>query len=154
MTPPRGRRDTPLRQMIQRWIMAVHRSAYRLSKGRVGGHIGPNRVAILTTIGRRSLKRRSAPVFAYKDGADFIVVGSNGGTAKPPQWFENLMVMPEAWLEVGTERIHVRADTLDRSEREVWWDRVTKKYPNYRVYQERTDRTIPVARLTPLGEHW
>lgn len=91
-------------------------------------------------------------MFAYKDGADFIVVGSNGGTAKPPQWFENLMVMPEAWLEVEAQRVHVRAGILDGAEREAWWNRVTKEYPSYLVYQDRTDRTIPVVRLARIDE--
>lgn len=142
MTVQRGRRDTRLRQTVQRWIMAVHRSAYRSSKGRIGGRIGPNRVAILTTIGRKSSRRRSAPVFTYKDGADFIVVGSNGGTATPP----------EAWLEVGAKRVHVRAGILGGNERGSWWDRVTTDYPSYRVYQERTDPTIPVVRLARIDE--
>src|SRR5260370_31388220 len=100
-TSPRGRRDTRLRRRVQRWIMAAHRSAYRLSSGRIGGTIGSNRVAVLTTVGRRSGKPRSAPIFAYPDGDDYLIVASNGGTARPPQWVKNLVANPQAWLEVG-----------------------------------------------------
>ena len=130
--------------------MATHRSAYRLSSGIVGGRIGPNRVAILTTVGRASGRKRSAPVFAFEAGQTFIVVASNGGTARPPQWFANLIVTPDAWLEVGSRRLHVRPAVLDDDERASWWDRVAKSYPRYETYQWRTDRQIPIVRLTPI----
>jgi deazaflavin-dependent oxidoreductase (nitroreductase family) len=128
--------------------MAVHRGLYRVSTGRVGGHVGANRVGVLTTVGRRSGQPRTVPLFVYRDGENHLVVASNGGTAHAPQWFENLMTHPQGWLQVGSERWPVYATLLNDDERAAWWDVVTATYPSYRRYQARTDRPIPIVRLT------
>ena len=42
-----------------------------------------------------------------RDGADFMVVGSNFGQHHHPGWTANLLAHPDAFIEVGPERLPV-----------------------------------------------
>ena len=60
-------------------------------------------IALLTTVGATSGKKRTAPVGAVPDGPGrWLVVGSNMGAAKHPAWFTNLARNPDqAEIELG-----------------------------------------------------
>ncbi len=47
-------------------------------------------------------------------------------------------------VQDGADRFDATARELEGEEREVWWQRAVAAYPNYAVYQTRTDRLIPV----------
>ena len=118
----------------------------RLFRGR-----GPlNGIALLRTVGARSGKQRTAPVAAFPDGPDrWLVVGSNSGAAKHPAWFANLARHPDrAEIEVGGRTTRVTAESLVGPERAEAWGRVVKVAPNFAGYEKKTDRLIPVVRLT------
>jgi deazaflavin-dependent oxidoreductase (nitroreductase family) len=38
------------------------------------------------------------------DGADYLVVPSNGGADQPPAWLFNLKARPEVEIQIGRER--------------------------------------------------
>ena len=147
---PRGRRETTRSRVVQRAAVRLHRRIYTLSGGRVLGRIGANHIAVLTTTGRTSGKPRSAVLFAYRDGDDYLVVASNGGTARTPAWMRNLEVDPDATLRVGRREWPVRAHVLDDVEKAVWWPKVVASYGSYASYQKITDRVIPMIRLQPV----
>jgi hypothetical protein len=46
----------------------------------------------------------------------------------------------------------VRPDSLHGQERAEAWDRIVDLAPGYGAYTEKTDREIPVIRLTPLED--
>jgi deazaflavin-dependent oxidoreductase (nitroreductase family) len=48
--------------------------------------MGGNRVLMPTTTGRKTGHPRSHPVIAVEDGADRLVVATNGGAANHPSW--------------------------------------------------------------------
>lgn len=107
----------------------------------------------LTTLGARSGKRR-ATVLAWFPGDDdagsWIVVGSGGGSAWHPGWVFNLAANPgEVAVDLGDGDIDVGPQFLTGTEREVAWQRVIELAPSYRAYAARTDRELPVIRLTP-----
>jgi hypothetical protein len=59
----------------------------------------------------------------------------------------------DIWLEVGTERFKVRGESLEGPERAEALARIAATAPRYGRYQEKTDREIPIVRLTrePAG---
>ena len=138
------------RRAVRFWSR-VHAATYRVS----GGHLGPRirgiDVLLLTTIGNRSWKRRTVPLLYLRDGADHIVVASYGGRPHHPDWFRNLQASPHAEVQVGPHRFPVLASTLPSPERGVWWRRAVAEWPDFAVYQSRTEREIPLVRLTPAG---
>lgn len=105
--------------------------------------------AMLTTVGRTSGDLRSVPLFFFRDGRDFVLIGSKGGAPAHPAWYPNLVANPQAWLRVNTRRIPVIAEVVEGEERDRLWDIAATAYPPYNEYQERANpRQIPVVRLT------
>jgi F420H(2)-dependent quinone reductase len=124
---------------------------YRLSGGRIGGRMARAPVLLLRHVGRKSGTARVTPVLFLADGARLVIVGSKGGASKNPAWFGNLMAQPETTVEVARRRIAVRARPATEAERTAYWPRLVEIYPSYAVYQDRTDRVLPVVVLEPLG---
>ena len=108
-------------------------------------------VLLLTTTGRRSGEARTTPLTFFRDGADLVVIASNGGADRPPDWSLNLQRTPRAVVEIGTDTLVVTARAASEQEHERLWAVATATYAGYARYQERTTRRIPVVLLTPDG---
>ena len=153
----RGLRGRPYNATIataQKWAAKLHASVFRATGGRIGGRMVGSPVLLLGTTGRKSGHKRTTVLLYLEDGGRYVIVASNGGTAKHPVWWLNLQVDPEATVEVGVEvggrKIHVRATEARGEEKARLWQRLVRMYPSYEDYQKRTDREIPVAILEPI----
>ena len=138
---------------VQRAATKLHNSLFRATGGRVGGSIpGSGPVLLLTTNGRKTGRERTVPLLYLRDGEDLVLVASNGGTASHPTWCLNLRANPVAKVELGDRRLRVRAREASREEKGRLWPRLVEMYGGYEVYQEKTDRPIPVVILHPETE--
>jgi F420H(2)-dependent quinone reductase len=124
---------------------------YRASHGRVFGRIGRAPVLLLTTTGRRSGQRRTAPVLYLADGERLIVIGSNAGNVRAPAWALNLKATPQAEVQVRGERRPVRARVAEGEERAGLWRRMNEQYGGFEDYRARTGRDIAVFVLEPAA---
>ena len=122
---------------------------YRLTNGRVGGHVGRAPVLLLTTTGRKSGELRTAPVAYLADGDRYVVIGSNAGNPRPPAWALNLKANPEAEVQVRRVKLPVRARVAEGEERAELWRRMNEQFPGFDDYEQRTDRDIAVFVLEP-----
>lgn len=130
-------------------VGAEHVRRYQETGGEVGYLWNGVPTLLLTTTGRKSgLPRTSAMIFA-RDGGDYLVVASMGGAPRHPQWYRNLEAAPEAEIQVRAEHLPVTARTASDDERPRLWKIVTEVWPNYDVYQSRTERRIPIVVLSP-----
>ena len=145
----RGRPYNPAIAGVQKWAARLHASVFRATNGRVGGRMVGSPVLLLVTTGRKSGRRRTTVLLYLEDGGRYVIVGSNGGTAKHPVWWLNLQAYPEATVEVGGRKTHVRATEARGEEKARLWQRLVRMYPSYEDYQKRTDREIPVILLEP-----
>jgi deazaflavin-dependent oxidoreductase (nitroreductase family) len=111
-------------------------------------------VVLLTTKGARSGKERTVTINGFVDGDDaWLVVASKGGSATHPAWFRNMVQHPgEIWLEVGSRKMKVRGDSLTGPERQEALARIIKILPQYAGYEKKTDREIPIIRLTRISD--
>ena len=77
----------------------------------------------LTTVGRRSGKKRSAILGYYEDGPNLVTMAMNGWGEAEPAWWLNLLAKPDATVELsnGKRAIHGRA--AQGEERERLWAR-------------------------------
>jgi deazaflavin-dependent oxidoreductase (nitroreductase family) len=130
-----------------RLFAALHRCAYQLTGGALGGRILGAPVLLLTTTGRQSGKLRTTPLLYLEDGAALVVIASNGGAPSHPGWFLNLEADPEVEVQVRRERRALRAHRASPSERERLWPRALAVYKAYEDYQRKTEREIPVVLL-------
>ena len=104
---------------------------------------------LLTTTGRRSGESRTSALIFGRDGDDYLIVGSMGGAPKHPSWYHNLTANPDAEIQVRGDHIPVTTRTASDDEKPRFWQIMTEVWPNYDVYQTRTDRSIPVVVLSP-----
>ena len=145
---------TPFQERLGRvtvqWMTGMNNVAYRLSGGRVAGHIPSGApICLLTTTGRRSGRLRTVPLVYVPDGDDLVVVASRGGMGSHPAWYLNLLADPGAAVQVGAAARRVRARDAGEAERERLWPTLTAAYPHFDAYQLRTLRRIPVVILSP-----
>lgn len=126
-----------------------HVRAYRESDGEVGYIWNGAPTLLLTTRGRTSGEPRTSALIYSRDGDDYLVVASVGGMPEHPRWYRNLLADPHAEIQVKAEHIPVLARTAASTEKPRLWSIVTDVWPNYDVYQSRTEREIPVVVLTP-----
>ena len=134
-----------------RLVSAVHRSVYRISRGTIGTSVFGGPILLLTTVGRRSGRPRTAPLLYLEDGSDLILVGSFGGGDQHPAWCLNLRKNPTATVRVGRRERPVQSREATAQERDRLWPLVVNFFPPYQEYQRRTRRKIPVVILEPQG---
>lgn len=126
-----------------------HVKAYLESDGEVGYEWNSVPTLLLTTTGRTSGKPRTVPLIFARDGADYLVVASQGGMPVHPNWYRNLEVDPSATIQVKADVRSVTARTATAEEKPRLWKAVNDVWPRYDLYQSYTDRSIPVVILTP-----
>ena len=85
-------------------------------------------------------------MYLPEDGR-WAVFASAGGAPHHPAWYHNLVANPDAVVEVGTERIEVRAVVAEGAERDRLFAVQVGLYPGFGEYQEKTSRVIPVVVL-------
>jgi deazaflavin-dependent oxidoreductase (nitroreductase family) len=126
-----------------------HVRQYQATNGEVGYLWNGVPILLLSTTGRRSGQPRTTPLIFGRDADDYLVIASLGGAPKNPSWYVNLQANPRAEIQVKAEQIPVIARTASDDEKPRLWRIMTEQWPNYDVYQSRTDREIPVVVLSP-----
>jgi deazaflavin-dependent oxidoreductase (nitroreductase family) len=126
-----------------------HVRRYQETDGEVGYIWNEVPILLLTTVGRKSGQPRTTPLIHARDGDDYLVVASMGGAPQHPQWYLNLVANASAQIQDRSEHIDVTAHTAGEDQKDRLWKIVSAQWPNYDVYQSRTDRVIPVVVLSP-----
>jgi F420H(2)-dependent quinone reductase len=133
-------------------VLKVHERLYKATDGRVGHKMIGVPTLLLRTTGRKSGQTRTNALVYAKDGADLLVVASNGGSDRPPAWLFNLEANPDVEVQVGRERQKATARALrpgDPDYERLWKIVNENNKDRYTAYQKQTDRPIPVVALTP-----
>jgi deazaflavin-dependent oxidoreductase (nitroreductase family) len=134
-------------------FVKVHDAVYQGSHGWIGHRIpgAPNSL-LLHSVGAKTGLPRTHSLSYARDGADYLVVASNGGDRRSPAWYHNLKATPRVEINVGRRRFAVTAAAVlpDDPDYARLWRIVNANNANrYDGYQARTTRPIPVIRLTP-----
>ena len=147
---PYSPREEKLGNVLMKIMGALTNSAYRATGGKIGGKfLRGAPVILVTTVGRKSGKPRTAPLIYLEDGDDLVIVASKGGMPHHPAWYRNLEANHDVEVEIGNERRKMRARRVSDEEKAEFWPRLTRIYRDYDDYQARTDRNIPVVVLSP-----
>jgi deazaflavin-dependent oxidoreductase (nitroreductase family) len=138
-----------------RWLVRsfwlIHRAINRLTGGRIGlwppapGKWGTLR---LTTVGRRSGKRRRAIIGYIEDGPNLVTLAMNGWADPEPAWWLNLQANPDAHVDLRGGSREVRARKAEGEERARLWAR-WNEIDDYDGWAARRSRETAVVVLEP-----
>jgi deazaflavin-dependent oxidoreductase (nitroreductase family) len=123
---------------------------YRVTRAWYPRVLGSVLTAPLVTVGAKSGQPREVQLTYFHDGAAVVLIASNYGGPRHPQWYHNLKAHPEC--EFGGERF-VAAEVSDADEHDRLFGLAELVYPGYRDYRTATKaigRHIPAFRLTPV----
>ncbi len=102
---------------------------------------------LLTTTGARSGQHRTTPMMYVRDGERLLVIASNAGAPKHPDWYYNLVTHQHVTVEVGRETYDATAIVTEGVERQQLWDKIVAQYPFFAEHQAKVTRQIPVVAL-------
>ncbi len=134
-------------------FLTVHDTLYKRSGGWIGHRLPfAPRMLLLHTTGAKTGAARSNSLAYYRDGADYLIVASNGGGPRSPGWYHNLRADPHVEINLGPRRVPVTAHVVlpdDPDYPRLWKICDDENGGRYSAYQKLTTRQIPVVRLTP-----
>ncbi|MEU3688297.1 nitroreductase/quinone reductase family protein [Streptomyces narbonensis] len=120
---------------------------FRANSGKVGGYFEGGDLLLLTTTGAHSGVQRTVPLGYVRHGDLLLVVGSNLGSDRHPDWFHNLMAHPLVRVELGAEEFEALAVPAEGARRDRLFAHVASVEPGYGEYQRNTTRVLPVVVL-------
>jgi deazaflavin-dependent oxidoreductase (nitroreductase family) len=116
----------------------------RPSEGPLAGHP----LMLMWSTGAKSGQRRRSILTYSRDGEDFVVAGTAGGSKTAPAWMANLAADPDVELEVANEMFDATAEIVSGAERERLWDEHVRQLPWFVDYPAQVGgRVIPMVRL-------
>jgi deazaflavin-dependent oxidoreductase (nitroreductase family) len=132
--------------------VAEHIRDYVATDGRRGqwleGWKAPS--LLLVTRGRRSGQLRRTALAYGEDDRRYVLVGSNGGAKRHPDWYLNLLEDPAVQVQVGDDKFAARARDARADERPALWKLMTSIGPELGAHHEKArthGREIPVVIL-------
>jgi len=121
---------------------------FRANRNKADGPFNGRPLLLLTTTGARSGQRRTTPMMYIPDGDRLLVIASNIGAPRHPDWYHNLVAHSEVTVEVGIETFNATAVATEGSERHQLWAKIVELYPFFAEHQAKTTRQIPVIALS------
>jgi deazaflavin-dependent oxidoreductase (nitroreductase family) len=137
---------------IFRFFMAIYVFLYRLSGGKFGSRVQGLPVLLLSTIGRKTGKKRITPLGYLEHDGSYVITATNAGFDTHPAWFHNLKSQPQVALQIGKKQLTAMADLANPILRQQLWTKFVERAPGYGAYEKRTTREIPVVVLRPVSE--
>src|SRR5260221_8049920 len=119
----------------------------RPSTGPLKGHP----LLIMISTGAKSGQPRRSILTWSRDGDDYVVAGTKGGSPKDPLWVRNLAANPNVSIEIAGRVTQATAQMTEGAERDRLWDQHVAELPWFGDYPSKTDRVIPMIRLTPVA---
>ena len=122
--------------------------------GKTGKAFGTMPALVLITTGRKSGVERRTPLAYIPDGqGNWLIIAAYAGAANNPAWYHNIGAHPDrVSIELEGRAQAVAAAELHGPERERAWTTITTANKRFADYQDKTDRLLPVIRLTPRSD--
>lgn len=137
------------------WLINVSprldRVVFRLTGGRFTTI--PARLLTIAHTGARTGKKRKNLLTYFTDGEDLVVMASNYGRERHPNWYYNVKASPEVEVVAAGRRGRYRAQIATGEDRDRLWGLAKALSEVYADYEGRAaGRTIQVIRLSPIAD--
>ena len=137
---------------IFRFFLAINVFLYRLTGGKFGNRVQGLPVLLLTTLGRKTGKKRITPLGYIEHDDSYVITATNAGFNTQPAWFHNLKSHPQVELQIGNQQLTAIAEVANPALRQQLWTNFVERAPGYGAYEKRTTREIPIVLLRPVSE--
>ncbi len=124
---------------------------FRATRGQANGPMAGRPLLLLTTTGARTGQRRTTPLMYVPDGNRLLLIASNAGAPRHPDWYHNLVAHPSVVVEVGAETFDATAVVTEGAERQRLWAQIVARYPFFADHEAKTRRQIPIVALARKG---
>jgi deazaflavin-dependent oxidoreductase (nitroreductase family) len=128
-------------------INEEHVKVYQETDGETGYNWNGTTALLFTHKGRKSGQMRTNAIIFTGVGDRYAIIASKGGSPTHPGWYHNVCADPNVEVQIKGDKFAATARTAESPEREKLWAEAIKQWPNFDVYQSRTDRKIPVVVL-------
>ena len=107
---------------------------------------------IITSAGAKTGEPREAVLSFVRDGENYVVAGTAGGSPTDPNWVHNVTTNPVVKVEAKTKSFQARAAVVsdDATYRRLW-DALVESRPDFAEYPAKAGRKIPVITLEPIA---
>ncbi len=136
---------------IFKTFLRLSSGLYRISNGKIMGHMAGLNVLLLSTIGRKSRRVRTTPLGFFEYDQDYVITASNAGADKNPSWFLNLSDNPNVHIRIGHKEMPATAQVVKADLRKELWAQLVSLSPGYAQYANATQREIPMILLHPAS---
>jgi deazaflavin-dependent oxidoreductase (nitroreductase family) len=102
---------------------------------------------LLTTTGARTGRARTNPMMYVEIDGRRLVIASNAGAEKHPDWYVNLVANPSVTVECDGEEYAATAAVPTGEERDRLFAEIVRRFPFFGDHQAGVARTIPVVEL-------
>jgi len=79
-----------------------------------------------------------------------VVIASKGSALFNPDWYYNTLAHLRLTVKVGAATFDVKAEVTEEPERRRLYNKMAEVFPGFDDYRRKTDRVIPVFKLTPV----
>jgi F420H(2)-dependent quinone reductase len=110
---------------------------------------GDDPIVVITSVGAKSGNLRKNPVMRVERDGIYVAIASKGGADDQPEWYYNFLAHPEVELQDGAVKKTYRVELVRGEERADLWQLAVDTWSTYAEYEKKTDREIPVFKLTP-----
>jgi deazaflavin-dependent oxidoreductase (nitroreductase family) len=117
----------------------LDRPVFKATRGRhtVANLLAGLPIALVTTTGRKSGKKRTVPVLGLPTSDGLAVISSSYGQERHPGWYYNLRANPDGELSVDGESSRFHAVEAQGEQRQRIWDQALETYPGFATYEKR-----------------
>jgi deazaflavin-dependent oxidoreductase (nitroreductase family) len=152
--PLREERAKPLVKRFSKLFRTADAHLVRSGRRSIGGWVaGDVPVLLLTTTGCRSGKPHTTPLLYHRDDdGSLVLIAANGTADWDPDWLHNLRAEPRATVTIDGSDQDVTAELLDDDLRSGFLGTMREAFPGFNAAQDACRRTIPIIRLTAVGE--
>jgi deazaflavin-dependent oxidoreductase (nitroreductase family) len=126
---------------LDRPLLYLSRGRYSMSPGQP--------ILLLVSTGARSGRPRPTPLLYLLDGERIVVIASNGGRDRHPAWCYNLRANRQATVYLGGRVGAYVGYEARGQERDALWRKAVEYFEGFTLYEQRTQRSIPIFVLEP-----
>jgi deazaflavin-dependent oxidoreductase (nitroreductase family) len=102
---------------------------------------------LLTTTGAKTGRPRTNPMMYVEIDGRRLVIASNAGAPKHPDWYRNLVANPSVTVECDGEEYAATASPTTGADRDELFAEIVRRFPFFGDHQAGVERTIPVVEL-------